>query len=59
MRIFRKASGEKSISYQEALEEALLWAIAWRLHTAKKDETRKRRMTVAIEMLKKGEKYGK
>ncbi len=34
-----------------------LYSIAWRLQTAKKPETRKRRMKIIIEMLAKGEKF--
>lgn len=33
------------------------YAISWRLQTAKKPETRLRRMNTIIEMLKKGEKF--
>jgi uncharacterized protein YdeI (YjbR/CyaY-like superfamily) len=40
-----------------ALNKANRYAIAWRLQTAKKPETRVRRMKNILEMMKKGEKF--
>lgn len=48
---------KKAYNFFLTFNKANLYAIAWRLHTAKKEETRKRRMTAIIEMLKKGEKF--
>ena len=39
------------------LNKANTYAIAWRLQTAKRPETRKKRMENILEMLKKGEKF--
>jgi uncharacterized protein YdeI (YjbR/CyaY-like superfamily) len=47
---------KKAHAFFMTLNKSNLFAIAWRLQTAKKEETRKRRMTAIIEMLKKGEK---
>jgi uncharacterized protein YdeI (YjbR/CyaY-like superfamily) len=41
----------------ETLNKTNTYAIAWRLQTAKKPETRERRLRVIIEMLAKGEKF--
>ncbi len=48
---------KKAHAFFLTLNKANLYAIAWRLQTAKKEETRKRRMKAIIEMLKKGEKF--
>jgi Bacteriocin-protection, YdeI or OmpD-Associated len=34
-----------------------LYSIAWRLQTARKPETRERRMKAILEMMAKGEKF--
>ncbi len=47
---------EKAKATYESLNRANLYAIAWRLMTAKKNETRKRRFDSFIAMLEKGEK---
>ena len=39
------------------LNKANKYAIAWRLQTAKKPETRSKRMKIIIEMLSKGQKF--
>ncbi len=43
-------------AFFETLNKANTYAIAWRLHTAKKPETRTKRMHALLEMLTKGEK---
>lgn len=48
---------KKAHAFFMTLNKSNLFAITWRLQTAKKEETRKRRMTAIIEMLKKGEKF--
>jgi uncharacterized protein YdeI (YjbR/CyaY-like superfamily) len=47
---------KKAHAFFLTLNKANLYAIAWRLQTAKKEETRKRRMTAFIEMLKKSDR---
>jgi uncharacterized protein YdeI (YjbR/CyaY-like superfamily) len=56
---FRKALSQNpaALKFFKTLNKANLYAIAWRLQTAKKPETRKRRMDAMIEMLAKGEKF--
>lgn len=46
----------QALAFFETLNKTNIYAIAWRLQTAKKPETRARRMQVILEMLKKGEK---
>ncbi len=48
---------KKAQKFFATLNKTNTYAIAWRLHTAVKPETRARRMKVIIEMLSKGEKY--
>lgn len=48
---------KKAHAFFMTLNKANLFAIAWQLQTAKKEETRERRMTTIIEMLKRGEKF--
>lgn len=48
---------KKAYKFFLTLNKTNLYSIAWRLQTAKKEETRKRRMEAIIEMLKKGEKF--
>lgn len=48
---------KKARAFFESLNRANLYAIAWRLHTAKKPETRARRMQVFLAMLARGEKF--
>lgn len=47
---------KKAYDFFQTLNRANTYAIAWRLHTAAKPETRERRMNVLLEMLKKGKK---
>ncbi len=47
---------KKAFAFFQTLNKANTYAIAWRLQTAKKPETRERRMKVLLEMLKNGEK---
>jgi uncharacterized protein YdeI (YjbR/CyaY-like superfamily) len=48
---------EKAKAFFETLNKANVYAIAWRLQTAKKSETRERRMKAILTMLAKGEKF--
>jgi len=47
---------KKAYSFFETLNKTNKFAIAWRLATAKKPETRERRMSVLFEMLSQGKK---
>lgn len=51
------AKAKKAKTFFESLNRANLYAIAWRLQTAKKPETRARRMQAILAMLKRGEKF--
>lgn len=48
---------KKAEAFFATLNKANVYAITWRLQTAKKPETREKRMTVILEMLGKGEKF--
>lgn len=48
---------KKALTFFESLSKANKYAIAWRLQTAKKPETREKRLKVILEMLMKGEKF--
>lgn len=48
---------KKSLAFFETLNKANLYAIAWRLQTAKKPETRQKRMEKMLLMMKNGEKF--
>ena len=48
---------KKSQAFFESLSKSNKYAIAYRLQTAKKVETRERRMKMILEMLRKGEKF--
>lgn len=48
---------KKAELFFKSLNKTNLYAIAWRLQTAKKTETRERRMKQIIEMLKMGQKF--
>jgi uncharacterized protein YdeI (YjbR/CyaY-like superfamily) len=50
-----KDKGAKA--FFETLNKANTYAIAWRLQTAKRAETRERRMKAILEMLARGEKF--
>lgn len=51
------SKNKKALKFFETLNRTSLYSIAWRLQTAKKPETREKRMTQIIEMLSKGEKF--
>jgi len=48
---------KKAKKFFESLNKSNVYAITWRLQTAKKPETREKRMKVILEMLDKGEKF--
>lgn len=50
-------TNKEAYAFFETLNRANLYAIAYRLSTAKKAETRERRMVQILEMLAKGEKF--
>ncbi len=56
---FLKALGKnkKTLAFYKTLNKANLFAIAFRLQTAKKPETRQKRMEAILAMLSKGEKF--
>jgi uncharacterized protein YdeI (YjbR/CyaY-like superfamily) len=47
----------KAQNFFETLNKTNRYAIGWRLQTAKKPETRERRMKAIVEMLERGEKF--
>jgi uncharacterized protein YdeI (YjbR/CyaY-like superfamily) len=51
------AKNKKAQAFFETLNKTNRYAIAWRIQTAKKPETRTKRITTIIEMLEKGEKF--
>jgi uncharacterized protein YdeI (YjbR/CyaY-like superfamily) len=51
------AKDMKAKAFFESLNKANTYAIAYRLQTAKKPETRKKRMKTIIEMMKQGKKF--
>ena len=54
----KQVSKHKSAkTFFESLNKTNKYAIAWRLQTAKKPETREKRMKAILEMLLKGEKF--
>ncbi len=50
-------SHKKAVQFFNSLTKANVYAICWRLQTAKKPETRQKRMDLILEMLKKGQKF--
>ncbi|MGN6369903.1 MAG: YdeI/OmpD-associated family protein [Phycisphaerae bacterium] len=48
---------KKAYAFFESLTRANVYAIAYRLQTAKKAETRERRMVAILEMMRRGEKF--
>ncbi len=48
---------KKALTFFNALNKTNTFAISWRLQTAKKAETRKKRIKAIVEMLAKGEKF--
>jgi uncharacterized protein YdeI (YjbR/CyaY-like superfamily) len=51
------SKNKKSLEFFKTLNRANLYAIVFRLQTAKKPETRQKRMLAILEMLSKGEKF--
>jgi uncharacterized protein YdeI (YjbR/CyaY-like superfamily) len=51
------AKDKKAKAFFETLNKANIYAIVYRLQTAKKPETRERRMKMILEMLSRGEKF--
>ncbi len=47
---------KEAYAFFQTLSKANIYAIAWRLQTAKKPETRERRFKVLLEMLLSGER---
>jgi uncharacterized protein YdeI (YjbR/CyaY-like superfamily) len=48
---------KKALIFYESLNKANKYAIAWRIQTAKRPETREKRMKEILEMLASGEKF--
>ncbi len=48
---------KKAVAFFETLNKVNKYAIAWRLQTAKKPETREKRMISILKMLSRGEKF--
>jgi len=48
---------KKALAFFKSLNKANLYAIAYRLQTAVKPETRQKRMKAILEMMKKGQKF--
>jgi uncharacterized protein YdeI (YjbR/CyaY-like superfamily) len=51
------AQNKKAKAFFESLNRANLYSITYRLQTAKKPETRARRMQIILEMMDRGEKF--
>ena len=51
------SKNKEAFAFYESLNRANKYAIGWRLQTAKKTETRKKRMNAILQMLAKGEKF--
>lgn len=51
------SKNKKARTFYESLNRANLYSIHWRLQTAKKPETRQKRMQMILEMLERGEKF--
>jgi uncharacterized protein YdeI (YjbR/CyaY-like superfamily) len=51
------AKDKKAEAFFKTLNKTNIYAIVWRLQTARKPETRNKRMSVIIEMLNKGERF--
>jgi uncharacterized protein YdeI (YjbR/CyaY-like superfamily) len=51
------SKNQEAKAFFETLNKANINAIAWRLQTAKKPETREKRMKAILTMLAKGEKF--
>jgi uncharacterized protein YdeI (YjbR/CyaY-like superfamily) len=55
--LLKLSKNAKAKKFFDTLNKANTYAIAWRLQTAKKPETREKRMNLILEMLSKGEKF--
>lgn len=53
----RLSKNKKSAAFFDTLSKTNKFAIAFRLHTAKKPETREKRMNAILEMMRNGEKF--
>lgn len=51
------SKNKKAKTFFESLNKTNKYSITWRLQTAKKPETREKRMKVILDMLSKGEKF--
>ncbi len=51
------SKNKKAKAFYESLNKANTYSILWRLQTAKKPETREKRMKAILEMLKQGKKF--
>lgn len=51
------SKNKKARIFYESLNRANLYSIHWRLQTAKKPETRQKRMQMILQMLERGEKF--
>ena len=51
------SKNKKAKAFFETLNKTNKYAIGWRLQTAKKPETKEKRIKTIIEMLSKGEKF--
>jgi uncharacterized protein YdeI (YjbR/CyaY-like superfamily) len=51
------SKNKKARTFYELLNRANLYSIHWRLQTAKKPETRQKRMQMILQMLERGEKF--
>lgn len=51
------SKNKKAAKFFESLNKVNTYAITWRLQTARKPETREKRMKAILEMLTKGEKF--
>jgi uncharacterized protein YdeI (YjbR/CyaY-like superfamily) len=55
--LLKLSKNAKAKKFFDTLNKSNTYAIAWRLQTAKKPETREKRMNIILEMLSKGEKF--
>jgi uncharacterized protein YdeI (YjbR/CyaY-like superfamily) len=53
----RLARDKKALAFFQTLNRVNIYAIAYRLQTCKKPETRERRMQLFLDMMKRGEKF--
>lgn len=53
----RLSKDKKAFNFFKTLNKTNLYSIAWRLQTAKKSETRERRIIKILDMLSRGEKF--